>query len=248
MDFKRVLFKVSGEILMGDKSFGYDANIMLRLVDEVSRMYKLGMQLCLVIGGGNIFRGVPRANSNSESMIDRVNADYMGMLATVMNGIALQNFLNHANIPVEMQSALAIEKVCGGYNRKQALEHIEDGKVVLFVGGTGNPFFTTDTASVLRASEMHCDVVLKGTQVDGVYSEDPKIFPEAERYKSITFDDVLSKNINIMDQTAFALAKSNGIPIIIFKLMGEDSVVDILSARDKYTLVSNDVSTEKFHV
>ncbi|MDR2777253.1 MAG: UMP kinase [Rickettsiales bacterium] len=245
MNFKRVLFKVSGEVLMGDKGFGYDAGVMARLADEVSRMYRSGLQICMVIGGGNIFRGVPRINSSSESMIERANADYMGMLATVMNGIALQSFLARVGIPVEIQSALEIEKICGSYNRKQALEYVEQGKVVLFVGGTGNPFFTTDTASILRASEMHCDVVLKGTQVDGVYSEDPKIVPGAERYRTITFDEVLSRNISIMDQTAFALAKSNNMPIIIFRLMGENSVMDTLSDSSKYTLVSNSVVVEK---
>ncbi|MDR1494787.1 MAG: UMP kinase [Rickettsiales bacterium] len=245
MNFKRVLFKVSGEVLMGDKGFGYDTGITTRLADEVAQMYRLGTQICIVIGGGNIFRGVPRISSSSESMIDRVNADYMGMLATVMNGIALQSFMVRIGIPVEIQSALEVEKVCGSYNRKQALEYIEEGKIVLFVGGTGNPFFTTDTASILRASEMYCDVVLKGTHVDGVYSDDPKIVPNAERYKSITFDEVLRRNINIMDQTAFALAKSNNMPIIIFRLMGDDSVVDALANRDRYTLVSNAVAVEK---
>ncbi|MDR3078727.1 MAG: UMP kinase [Rickettsiales bacterium] len=245
MDFKRVLFKVSGEVLMGDKGFGYDAEVMARLAREVQQMYKLGIQVCIVVGGGNIFRGVPRANSTSETMIDRANADYMGMLATVMNGIALQSFMVRLGIPVEVQSAVGIEKICEGYNRKQALEFIEQGKVVLFVGGTGNPFFTTDTASILRASEMYCDVVLKGTHVDGVYSEDPKIVPNAERFKSITFDEVLKRNISIMDQTAFALAKSNNMPIIIFRLMGTESVMETLSDRNKYTVVSNAVAVEK---
>jgi uridylate kinase len=245
MNFKRVLFKVSGEVLMGDKGFGYDAEVMTRLAGEIEQLYRLGTQVCLVVGGGNIFRGVPRVNTDSESMIDRANADYMGMLATVMNGIALQSFLARLGIPVEIQSALEIEKICGSYNRKQALEYMEQGKMVLFVGGTGNPFFTTDTASILRASEMRCDVVLKGTHVDGVYSEDPKIVPNAERFRSITFDEVLRRNINIMDQTAFALAKSNNMPIIIFRLLGTESVMDTLADRNKYTVVSNSVTVEK---
>ncbi|GHU28564.1 uridylate kinase [Bacilli bacterium] len=247
MNFKRVLLKISGEAFMGDKSFGYDATAIGKLADEISQIYKLGVQVCVVIGAGNIFRGV----SSSENLIDRVNADYMGMMATAMNGIALQSFLLRLDIPSEIQSAFRIEKICEGYNRKQALEYIDGGKVLLFVGGTGNPFFTTDTASVLRACEMCCDVVLKGTQTDGVYSEDPRKFPLAEKYKTITFDEVLRKKINVMDQTAFALARSNNMPIVIFKFLGgKHSILDVLADNNNYTLVSNnvDIILEKVNV
>ncbi|MDR2077678.1 MAG: UMP kinase [Rickettsiales bacterium] len=242
MNFRRILFKISGESLMGAKSFGYDAEAIGRVAKEISHLHKSGVQICAVVGGGNVFRGV----SNSENLIDRTNADCMGMLATIMNGIALQSFLLRFNIPTEIQSALRVEKICEAYNRKEALEYIEGGKVVLFVAGTGNPFFTTDTAAILRASEMHCDVVLKGTQVNGVYSEDPKKFPNARRYKTITFDEVLRKNIRIMDQTAFALAKSNSIPIVIFRFRDGDSIMDLLKDRNNYTLVSSDVAVEEF--
>lgn len=227
---------------MGEKSFGYDAEAIGRVADEISQLHRQGIQICAVIGGGNVFRGV----SNSENLIDRTNADCMGMLATIMNGIALQSFLLRLGVPTEMQSALRVEKICEAYNRKEALEHVENGNVMLFVAGTGNPYFTTDTAAVLRASEMCCDVVFKGTQVDGVYSEDPKKFSDAIRYRTITFDEVLRRNIKIMDQTAFALAKGNNMPIVIFKFTNGDSIVKTLSDRNNYTLVSNDVTVEEF--
>lgn len=238
MNFKRILFKISGEALAGDKNFGYDTNSIWHVVNEIGSIHRLGIQLCLVVGGGNIFRG-----AFSKEM-DRNNADHMGMLATIMNGIALRDALTNYGIPTEIQSALAVDRICGRYNLNKAIYHMNNDKVILFVAGTGNPFFTTDTASVLRASEMKCDAVLKGTQVDGIYEEDPKKVPNAKRYKTITFDDTLKKNLAIMDQTAFALAKSNNVPIVVFKLSDDNAVLNVVNNRCKYTLVSNDVETE----
>ena len=178
--------------------------------------------------------------------MDRNNADYMGMLATTMNGIALSTYLLDIGIQSEIQSALTIDKLCDCYNRNKALKALKDGKILLFVGGTGNPFFTTDTASVLRSVEMQCDAIFKGTQVNGVYNKDPKKFNDAKRYKTVTFDDVIKNNLKIMDQTAFALAKDNNLPIVVFKLSDIDSVKKIIEGDDDYTLISNDIDTVYF--
>ena len=242
MKFKRILFKISGEAMMGDKPFGHDLEAINKISKEISKIYKLGVQICLVIGGGNIFRGV----SVSNKLMDRVSADQMGMLATVMNGIALQNSLERIGVETRMQTAIKMDNVCEPFIRRKAIRHLEKGRVVIFVAGTGNPYFTTDTASVLRASEMNCDAIFKGTQVNGVYNKDPKKFNDAKRYKTVTFDDVIKNNLKIMDQTAFALAKDNNLPIVVFKLSDVDSVKKIIEGDDDYTLISNDVDTVYF--
>lgn len=240
MKFKRILFKISGEGLAGGKGFGYDNESLENISKDIKSIYDLGIELCLVVGGGNIFRGA------QNTKMDRNNADYMGMLATIMNGIALSTYLLDIGIQSEIQSALTIDKLCDCYNRNKALKALKDGKILLFVGGTGNPFFTTDTASVLRSVEMQCDAIFKGTQVNGVYNKDPKKFNDAKRYKTVTFDDVIKNNLKIMDQTAFALAKDNNLPIVVFKLSDIDSVKKIIEGDDDYTLISNDIDTVYF--
>ena len=233
MKFKRILFKISGEAMMGDKPFGHDLEAINKISKEISKIYKLGVQICLVIGGGNIFRGV----SVSNELMDRVSADQMGMLATVMNGIALQNALERAGVETRMQTAIEMDNVCEPYIRRKAIRHLEKGRVVIFVAGTGNPYFTTDTASVLRASEMNCDAIFKGTQVDGVYDKDPKKYKDAKRYDVLTFDEAIHKKLEIMDATAFTLARDTGIPIVVFKINEEDSVLKVINGEGKYTTV-----------
>ena len=233
MKFKRILFKISGEAMMGDKPFGHDLEAINKISQEISKIYKLGIQICLVIGGGNIFRGV----SVSNKLMDRVSADQMGMLATVMNGIALQNALERAGVETRMQTAIEMDNVCEPYIRRKAIRHLEKGRVVIFVAGTGNPYFTTDTASVLRASEMNCDAIFKGTQVDGVYDKDPKKYNDAKRYDILTFDEAINKKLEIMDATAFTLARDTGIPIVVFKINEEDSVLKVINGKGRYTTV-----------
>lgn len=233
MKFKRILFKISGEAMMGDKPFGHDLEAINKISKEISKIYKLGVQICLVIGGGNIFRGV----SVSNKLMDRVSADQMGMLATVMNGIALQNSLERIGVETRMQTAIKMDNVCEPFIRRKAIRHLEKGRVVIFVAGTGNPYFTTDTASVLRASEMNCDAIFKGTQVDGVYDKDPKKYNDAKRYDILTFDEAINKKLEIMDATAFTLARDTGIPIVVFKINEEDSVLKVINGEGRYTTV-----------
>jgi uridylate kinase len=228
------MFKISGESMMGDRSFGHDLLAIDKITEEILKIYKLGIQICLVVGGGNIFRGI----SVSTELMDRTSADYMGMLGTVMNGIALQSSLEKRGVPTRMQTALEMNKVCEPYIRRKAVRHLEKGRVMIFVAGTGNPFFTTDTASVLRASEMDCDVILKGTQVDGVYSKDPAKFPDAERYDTLTFDEVIKNDLRVMDMTAFTLARDTNIPIVVFKISENDSVLGVIKGEGKYTVIS----------
>lgn len=233
MKFKRILFKISGEAMMGDKPFGHDLEAINKISQEISKIYKLGIQICLVIGGGNIFRGV----SVSNKLMDRVSADQMGMLATVMNGIALQNSLERMGVETRMQTAIKMDNVCEPFIRRKAIRHLEKGRVVIFVAGTGNPYFTTDTASVLRASEIGCDAIFKGTQVDGVYDKDPNKYSDAKRYEVLTFDEAINKKLEIMDATAFTLARDTGIPIVVFKINEEDSVLKVINGEGKYTTV-----------
>jgi uridylate kinase len=235
MRFKRILFKISGESMMGQRSFGHDLTAIHKISEEIEKIYKLDIEICLVVGGGNIFRGV----SVSTEMMDRTSADYMGMLATVMNGIALQSSLERLGIPTRMQTAVDMQKISESYVRRRAMAHLEKKRVVIFVAGTGNPFFTTDTASVLRASEMECDAIFKGTQVDGVYDRDPKKFPDAKRYDKITFNEVIKQNLTVMDPTAFTLARDTNMPIIVFKLAEENSILKVINGEGKYTLIDN---------
>jgi uridylate kinase len=235
MNFKRILFKISGESLMGNKEFGHDLVAIHKISEEIEKIYKLGIEICLVIGGGNIFRGV----SVSSELMDRTSADYMGMLATVMNGIALQSSLEMRGIETRMHTAIDMPKISESYIRRRAIKHLERGKIVIFVAGTGNPYFTTDTASVLKASEMDCNAIFKGTQVDGVYDKDPSKFPDAKRYDKVTFDEVIQKNLKVMDPTAFTLARDTNMPIIVFKIAEEDSILKVINGEGKYTLIHN---------
>ena len=234
--FKRILLKLSGEALMGPEKYGIDPPTVARIAADVTAAHKSGYEVCLVVGGGNIFRGLSAAAKG----YDRASADYIGMLATVMNAIALQNALENGGVATRVLSAMPIAALCEPYIRRRALRHLEKGRVVIFAAGTGNPFFTTDTAAALRASEMGCDVILKGTQVDGVYSADPKTNPDAVRYDHLSFMDVLSRDLKVMDAAAIALARENNIPIIVFSLHTEGGLADVLSGKGRATLIDKE--------
>ncbi|KPK20330.1 MAG: UMP kinase [Betaproteobacteria bacterium] len=213
--YKRVLLKLSGEALMGDDSYGINSGTVDRIVGEIAEVLNLGVEIAVVIGGGNIFRGVTPAASH----MDRATADYMGMLATVMNALALQDAMRRVNLVSRVQSALNIEQVVEPYIRGKAMRYLEEGKVVIFAAGTGNPFFTTDTAAALRGMEMNVDLVLKATKVDGVYTDDPKTHPDAMRYQRLTFDEAIIKNLRVMDATALTLCRDQKLPINVFSIL-----------------------------
>jgi uridylate kinase len=234
LKFKRFLFKVSGEALMGDKPFGHDPEAVQRICRQIKKAYDLGTEICIVVGGGNIFRGMSQAAKGME----RASADYMGMLATCINGLALQDALEKMGLNTRMQSAIQMNTVCEPYVKRRAVRHLEKGRVVIFCAGTGNPFFTTDTAGVLRAVEMSCDAILKGTQVDGVYSADPKTNKDAIRYDEVKYIDVLKQDLKIMDQTAIALAKDNKLPIVVFSIKDENALCDVVQGRGKFTIIN----------
>lgn len=231
--YRRVLLKLSGEGLMGDKAFGLCADTVDRIADEIKAVHDMGVELSLVIGAGNIFRGVSDAAAN----IERTSADYMGMLATVMNALAMQSALEAKGVDTRVQSAIPMDTVCEPFIRRRAERHLEKGRVVIFAAGTGNPFFTTDTAAALRASEMNCDALLKGTQVDGVYSADPKVDPSAERYDTLTYQDVLARDLRVMDTSAIALARDSGVPILVFALHTPGDFAEVVSGRGTFTIV-----------
>ena len=230
---KRVLLKLSGEALMGDDAFGINRATIMRMTDEVAEVVAMGVQLAIVIGGGNIFRGVaPGAQG-----MDRATADYMGMMATVMNALALQDALKHRGVDARVQSALNIEQVVEPYIRPKALRSLEEGKVVVFAAGTGNPFFTTDTAAALRGAEIGAEVVLKATKVDGIYTADPKKDPAATRYTRISFDEVIMRRLEVMDATAFALCRDQKLPIKVFSINKPGALKRAVSGEDEGTLV-----------
>lgn len=231
--YRRVLLKLSGEGLMGDKEFGLCTETVNRIADEVKGVHEMGVEICLVIGAGNIFRGVSAAASN----IERTSADYMGMLATVMNALAMQSALEAKGVDTRVQSAIPMDTVCEPFIRRRALRHMEKGRVVIFAAGTGNPYFTTDTAAALRASEMNCDALLKGTQVDGVYSADPKTTPDAERYDRLDYQDVLARDLRVMDTAAIALARDNRLPILVFSLHTPGAFAKVVNAEGTFTIV-----------
>ena len=231
---KRVLLKVSGEALMGSQSYGINLDMAGRIAREVGAARKMGTEVCLVIGGGNIFRGI----SGAAKGMDRANADYMGMLATIMNALAMQDVLNANGTEVRVMSAIPMPTVCEPFARARALKHMEKGRVVIFAGGTGNPYFTTDTAAALRAAEMNCDALLKGTSVDGIYSDDPKKVPTAERYDQVTYAQVLSQDLKVMDAAAITLARDNNIPVIVFSIRQDGAFLDVLGGKGRSTLVT----------
>jgi uridylate kinase len=232
--YKRILFKVSGEAMMGDNGFGHDPIAISRICNQIINTAKQGLQICVVVGGGNIFRGVSAAAAGME----RASADYMGMLATCINGLALQNALEKAGIPTRMQSAIVMDSICEPYIKRKAVRHLEKGRVVIFTAGTGNPFFTTDTAAVLRAIETNCDAIFKGTQVDGVYSADPKTNPDATRYTKLSYRDVIKQDLRVMDQTAITLAKDNRLPIIVFSIKNENALQEVVNSEGKFTIIN----------
>jgi uridylate kinase len=231
--YRRVLLKLSGEALMGPKEFGLDSETVNRITDEIKTVHEMGVQVSLVIGAGNIFRGV----SEAAESIERTSADYMGMLATVMNALAVQSMLESKGVETRVQSAIPMATVCEPYIRRRAVRHMEKGRLVIFAGGTGNPFFTTDTAAALRAVEMSCDGLLKGTQVDGVYSADPKKVADAERYDSLTYQDVISRDLRVMDTSAIALARENGLPILVFSIHTPGTFAEIVLGGGTHTII-----------
>ena len=233
--YSRVLLKVSGEALMGDGQYGIDVETVGRIANEIKQVTDAGVQVCLVIGGGNIFRGL----SGAAKGMERASADYMGMLATVMNSLAMQQSLESIGVPTRVLSAIPMMKVCEPYIRRRAVRHMEKGRVVIFAAGTGNPFFTTDTAAALRAVEMGCDALLKGTQVDGVYSADPHKVANAERYERLTYMDVLSRDLKVMDASAISLARENGIPIIVYSIDDAGGFINVLTGAGRCTIISD---------
>ena len=232
---RRVMLKISGEALMGDQGYGLHPPTVARIAAEVKAVHETGVEICMVIGGGNIFRGL----QGSAQGMERTTADYMGMLATVMNALAMQSALEAEGIHTRVISAIPMDQVCEPYIRRRAVRHLEKGRVCIFAAGTGNPYFTTDTAATLRASEMGCESVFKGTKVDGVYDKDPKKFPDAKRYETVSYDEALEKNLGVMDATAIALARDNNLPIIVFSLDAPGGFRAILAGEGTSTRVSN---------
>lgn len=231
--YKRILLKLSGEALMGDDAYGINRTTITRIVNEVKEVVDLGVQVAVVIGGGNIFRGVAPAAAG----MDRATADYMGMLATVMNAMALQDAMKNIGLNARVQSALNIEQVAEPYIRGKAIRYLEEGRVVIFGAGTGNPFFTTDTAAALRGMEMNAEIVIKATKVDGVYTDDPKTNPEAMRYKTITFDEAIIKNLKVMDATALTLCRDQKLPIAVFSIFKQGALKKVVMGEDEGTMV-----------
>ncbi|MGH1420571.1 MAG: UMP kinase [Hyphomonas sp.] len=234
--YKRVLLKLSGEALMGDQQFGIDIPTCEKFAKSIAEAQAAGTQICLVIGGGNIFRGVAGAAKGME----RAQADSMGMLATIMNALAMQSVLESLGVPTRVQSAISMPAICEPYIRRRAQRHMEKGRVVIFAAGIGNPFFTTDTGAALRAIEMDCDALLKGTQVNGVYTADPKQDSSAKRYEQVDYQEVMVKNLKVMDQSAVALMRDNNIPIVVFSLKDEGALLNVLHGKGTSTVISNE--------
>ena len=234
--YKRIMLKLSGEVLMGNQQFGIDADFVAELAREVKAAKGTGLEICLVIGGGNIFRGMAGAAKG----MDRAQADYMGMLATVMNALAMQNALEQLGVPTRVQSAIEMDKVCEPVIRRRAERHLEKGRVVIFAAGVGAPYFTTDSGAALRAAEMRCDALLKGTSVDGVYDADPKISPGAKRYETVDYDTVLAQNLKVMDASAVALCRDNNIPIVVFSIREQGNLARVLAGEGIQTVVQQE--------
>jgi len=234
LKYQRVLLKLSGEALMGKKEFGIDNDILLHYAEEIKSIQRMGVEVAVVIGGGNIYRGV----NNTENVIERVQGDYMGMLATVINGIALQSTMESIGVYTRLISAIEMKEVAEPYIRRRAIRHLEKGRVVIFSAGTGNPYFTTDSAAALRAIEINADVILKGTKVDGIFTADPALDAHAEMYDHITFDEAIDKNLGVMDKTAFTLCQENNIPIIVFNIYQRGNLQNLLKGEHLGSVVS----------
>ena len=234
--YRRILLKLSGEVLMGDQAYGIDPATVARVAEEVKAAQDTGLQLCLVIGGGNIFRGM----SGAAKGMDRAQADYMGMLATVMNALAMQNALEQLGVPTRVQSAIEMDKVCEPVIRRRAERHLEKGRIVIFAAGVGAPFFTTDSGAALRAAEMQCDALFKGTSVDGVYDADPKKVSTAKRYETLSYNRVLADNLKVMDASAVSLCRDNNIPIAVFSIREQGNILKVLDGSGTSTVVTSE--------
>ncbi|MBE6444976.1 MAG: UMP kinase [Alphaproteobacteria bacterium] len=232
--YKRILLKLSGEGLMGDKSFGMSSEVIQDLASQIRTVHQNGVEVCVVVGGGNIFRGAKEASKG----MNRTVADQVGMMATIMNALYIQNALETQGVPARVLSGLSVPQVCENYVYRRALRHLEKGRVIIFAGGTGNPYFTTDSGAALRASEMQCDVILKATQVDGVYNADPKKDSTATRYSKISFEEVIQKELKVMDMTAVALAKENNIPIVVFSQHDKNALEHVICGKGKFTIIN----------
>jgi uridylate kinase len=235
LTYRRVLLKISGEALMGERDYGLDPAMVGRIADEIASVQALGVELCLVIGGGNIFRGV----SGAAAGMERASGDYMGMLATVINSLAMQNDLERRGVATRVQSAISMQAVCEPYIRRRALRHLEKGRVVIFAAGTGNPFFSTDTAAALRASEMGCDALLKATKVDGVYDADPHRVATARRFERLGYHEVLTRDLQVMDAAAISLARENHIPILVFSIFEAGGFAQVVRGEGRYTIIED---------
>jgi len=233
--YKRVLLKLSGEALMGDQGYGQDPKTLERIAKDVKNALEIGVEVCLVVGGGNIFRGIQGAANGME----RASADYMGMLATVLNALAIQNTLERMGVDTRVMSAINMMQVCEPYIRRRAERHIQRGRVVIFAAGTGNPYFTTDTAAALRANEMGCDLLMKGTQVDGVYDSDPQKNKKAKHFDKLSYHEVLVRDLQVMDQSAISLARENQIPIMVFSIHNENALAEAVCGKGKFTLITD---------
>ena len=233
LKYRRVLLKISGEALMGERDYGLDPAMISRIADEIHAVHALGAELCLVIGGGNIFRGLSGASVGME----RASGDYMGLLASVINSLAMQNELERRGVTTRVQSAISMQAICEPYIRRRALRHLEKGRVVIFGAGTGNPFFTTDTAAALRASEMGCDALLKATKVDGVYDADPLRDPKARRFDRLDYHEVLTRDLQVMDAAAISLARENRIPILVFSIFENGGFAEVVQGRGRFTII-----------
>ena len=237
--FRRVLLKMSGEALLGEREFGHDRSVLRQLAEDCAAVHGMGVELCLVIGGGNIIRGSTLAGAG----VERSTADFMGMLGTVINALAVQSVIEqHVGIPTRVMSAIPMASVCEPYIRRRAVRHLEKGRIVIFAAGTGNPFFTTDTAAALRAAEMGCDAILKGTQVDGVYSADPRRDPDAQRHDRLTYLEVLARDLKVMDASAISLARESSIPIIVFSVHAPGAFARVLRGEGPHTIITEERS------
>jgi len=234
MKYKRVLLKLSGEALMGEKQYGIDHTVLKQYTEEIKSAVELGTEMAIVIGGGNIFRGL----QTTDGAIDRVQGDYMGMLATVINSLALQSSLEASELKTRLLTAIKMEQIAEPYIKRRAVRHLEKGRVVIFGAGTGNPYFTTDTAASLRAIEINADIILKGTRVDGIYDDDPEKNSDAVKYDTVTFDEVFKKGLNVMDMTAFTLCKENNLPILVFNMNKKGNLVRVLNGEKEGSLIS----------
>lgn len=235
LKYKRVLLKISGEVLMGPREFGLDPETVARIAQDVKDVVDMGCELCVVVGAGNIFRGLSGASNG----MDRTTADHMGMLGIVINALALQNALENIGVKTRVQSAIQMDQVCEPYIRRKAIRHMEKGRVVIFAAGTGNPYFTSDTGASLRASEMNCDLIAKGTKVNGIYTADPFKDPTAKKYDHLTYMDILTKDLKVMDATAISLARENKVPVMVFSIREKGNFAKVMSGQGEYTIVSD---------